>query len=391
MTSSLSSGHVSYGSFAQQGKERLSETVESSGYVTRWYQPADKQDILRLNAQQYGGESELAESDYFDWLCGEDNPAGRPVLPIAIETTGGQIVGFVWYIPIRLRYFGTSVLAFMGANALVHPDYRRRNIYTNLQAMAVEECIRRGATLLYAFGGPVSVKGPKALGFETIDMPLLVKPLDIKQLAQARGFGPALPGALSLGWRLAEATVWRPQSVKGNVTLHWEAGFDESFDRFWQKVADKYPIIVVRDRAFLTWRSCSVSFRQYDILAARDGTELIGYALLRCSEIQGVWAGLIMDLLVEPTARGEEAGLLMLAAATQRFRDAGMWMATSLMLGHTQEYALLRRAGYVPCPQWLAPRPYLLAVRGCSAQVPPGQMASQARHWFVTLANHDGR
>jgi GNAT superfamily N-acetyltransferase len=408
----------------------------AEGYVTNWYQPADKPDILHLNACQYG-ESELAESDYFDWYY-EDNPAGRPVLPVARETTGGQIVGFLWYIPVRLRYFGTSVLAFLGANALVHPDYRGRNIYVTLQAMAVEECIRRGATLLYAFGGPASIKGAKAVGFEAINMPLLVKPFEIEPLAQVRGFGPALRVALSLGWRLAEATVWRPQYhiasraafhsrqleglSKGNVTLHWEAGFDESFDRFWQQVADKYPIAVVRDRVFLTWRFRSVPFRQYEILAARacpepfdpstlrrgsgqaglrtsfaqdelcrrDGTELIGYALLRCAEIHGVRAGLIMDLLVEPTARGEEAGLLLLAAATRRFREAGMWMAASLMLGHTQEVALLRRAGYVPCPRGLAPRPYLLAIRGCSAQAPPGQMAGQSHHWFVTMANHDG-
>jgi GNAT superfamily N-acetyltransferase len=254
----------------------------AEGYVTNWYQPADKPDILRLNAWQHG-ERELAESDYFDWLY-EDNPAGQPVLPVARETTGGQIVGFLWYIPVRLRYFGTSVLAFLGANALVHPDYRRRNIYVSLQAMAVEECIRRGATLLYAFGGPASIKGAKAVGFEAINMPVLVKPFEMKQLAQARGFGPAQRVALSLGWRLAEATVWRAQSAeatRGNVMLHWEAGFDESFDRFWQQVADKYPIAVIRDRAFLTWRFCSVPFRQYEILAARAYPEPFDPSILR--------------------------------------------------------------------------------------------------------------
>lgn len=402
MTSPLSSEQIlPHDVVAQPGEKRLTRTVEpldpvlseAEGYVTSWCQPADKRDILHLNAWQYG-ESELAESDYFDWLY-EDNPAGRPVLPVARETTSGQIVGFLWYIPVRLRYFGTSVLAFLGANALVHPDYRRCNIYVTLQAMGVEECIRRGATLLYAFGGPASIKGAKAVGFEAINMPLLVKPFDMNQLAQARGFGPAQRVALSLGWRLAEATVWRPRSAKGHVTLEMvgqvgNLSFDESFDRFWQRVADKYPIAAVRDRVFLTWRFCSAPFRQYEILAARDGTELIGYALLRCAEIQGVQAGLIMDLLVEPTARGEEAGLLLLAAATRRFREAGMWMAASLMLGHTQEHALLRRAGYVPCPRWLAPRPYLLAIRGCSAQAPLGQMAGQSHHWFVTMANHDG-
>ena len=206
MTPPISSGRaLPHDVVAQPREKGLTRAVESLDYVTRWYQPADKPDILRLNAWQYG-ESELAESDYFDWYY-EDNPAGKPVLPVARETTGGQIVGFLWYIPVRLRYFGTPVLAFLGANALVHPDYRRRSVYVTLQAMAVEECIRRGATLLYAFGGPASIKGAKTVRFEAINMPLLVRPFDIEQLAQARGFGPALRMALSLGWRLAEATV----------------------------------------------------------------------------------------------------------------------------------------------------------------------------------------
>jgi GNAT superfamily N-acetyltransferase len=387
VNSTLSSRHVSYDTVGQPGKKLKAATAEPSDYLIRWYQPEDKAGILRLNALQ-GGVSELAEGDYFDWLY-ERNPAGKPVLSVATEQASGRIVGFIWYIPMHWRYFGTSVLAFLGANALVHPDYRHRGIYSSLQAMTVEECIERGAALLYAFGRPTSIKPAEALGFETIHMPLLAKPFDMEQLAQARGFGPALQVALNLGWRLAEATIFRPQSARGSVTLRWEAGFDESFDQLWERVADKYPTAVIRDRVFLTWRFCSVPFRQYEILTARDGSELIGYAVLRCAEIQGVRTGLVMDLLVEPTARGDEVGLLLLTAATRRFREAGMWMATSLMLDHTQEYALLRRAGYVPCQRWLASRSYLLVVRGCSPQVVPGQMAGQIHDWFVTLINHD--
>jgi GNAT superfamily N-acetyltransferase len=369
------------------GGEMSDETAEPSGYVTRWFQRADKQEILQLNALE-GGVSELAESDYFDWLYNE-NPAGRPLLAVATETTTGQIIGFIWYIPIRLRYFGTTVCAYLGANALVHPDYRRRHVYSALQAMAVKECIQRGAAVLYGFGRPASIKGAKAFGFEAINIPLLAKPFDMKQLAHARGLGPVLAVALTVGWRLAEATVLHPKLPRGNIKVQQEAAFDESFDRFWQRVADKYPIVVVRDRTFLTWRFCSVPFREYEILSVRDGSELIGYALLRCGEILDVRCGLIMDLLVEPGARGNEAGLYLLAAATQRFREAGTWMTVSLMLSHTQEYALLRQAGYALCPQRVASRSYALAARRCAPEILGDSVVHQSRHWFVTLANHD--
>ncbi|MDH4138341.1 MAG: hypothetical protein OEW09_16735, partial [Anaerolineae bacterium] len=80
MTSPLSSEQIlPHDVVAQPGEKRLTRTVEpldpvlseAEGYVTSWCQPADKRDILHLNAWQYG-ESELAESDYFDRLY-EDN------------------------------------------------------------------------------------------------------------------------------------------------------------------------------------------------------------------------------------------------------------------------------------------------------------------------------
>jgi GNAT superfamily N-acetyltransferase len=154
------------------------------------------------------------------------------------------------------------------------------------------------------------------------------------------------------------------------------------------RVADKYDIIVKRDRTFLTWRFCNLSFRSYYILTARASGELVGYAVLRCTEIEEVRTGLIMDLLVEPSERGEEAGLLLVEKATRWFREAGMALAGSLMLRHTQEYEILHRAGYVDCPERFAPQAFRLTTTSLSPRV-PNEFLAQADRWFVTMANHD--
>jgi GNAT superfamily N-acetyltransferase len=360
---------------------------ETADCITRWYQPEDKAGILSLNARE-SGVRELAQSDYFDWLC-EGNPAGPAILSVTTEPADGQVVGFIWYIPVRWQYFGESVPAFLGANALVHPDYRRRGIYSRMQQMAVAECIQRGARLLYAFGRPASINGVKAMGFEAVDMPLLARPFDIDRLSQARGFDGAIAVGLRAGWQFAGSTLFRPRTVRSTAAVQRETGFDESFDHFWGRVADKYSSLAVRDRAFLSWRFGAVPHRQYEVWTTRMGSELLGYAVLRCDEILGVQSGLIMDLLVEPTQRGEKAGLSLLAAVTERFREQGMWMATALMLGHTQEYRLLRQAGYVPVQRWLASRSYSLAVGKCSTDSLSPFQVTEIRSWFVTLTNHD--
>lgn len=361
--------------------------AEQAGYVTRMYQQKDKASILALNALE-GGVPELAKSEYFDWLY-DRNPEGEPLLSVAVETDRDRVVGFVWYIPVRWRCLGSSELVYLGANALVHRDYRRRGIFKALQAMSIPECGRRGAKFVYGFGRPISLRGVRHLGFGEANIPLLVKPLDAKRLAQARGYHPFLQTALHAGWEVASATVFRPRSPDETFVVQQEKDIDASLDRFWDSVAGKYPITVERSSAFLRWRFCSVPFRDYVVLTARDGKEVRGYAVVRCAEVQGVQCGLIMDLLVEPTPHGEQAGLLLLDAATQRFQEAGMWMAACLMLGHTQEYKLLRRAGYVQCPGWLAPQAYVLAARGCSPGDLPGPTRDHIEKWFVTLTNHD--
>jgi hypothetical protein len=164
--------------------------------------------------------------------------------------------------------------------------------------------------------------------------------------------------------------------------------FDERFDQFWERVSDKYEIIIKRDRAFLTWRFYNTSFRSYEILAAKVGGELAGYAVLRCTEIEGIATGLIMDLLVEQGARGEAAGMLLVEQATCRFEEAGMALAGSLMLPHTHEFAILRKSGYVKAPERFSPQGFQLNAKSLSSEVSQEFLAQSSR-WFITMANHD--
>jgi hypothetical protein len=65
-----------------------------------------------------------------------------------------------------------------------------------------------------------------------------------------------------------------------------------------------------------------------------------------------------------------------------------MALAGALMMPHAQEYAILRRAGYVECPPRLAPQTFRIMARPFrdgpyQGTVPP------AEEWFLTMADHD--
>ena len=118
------------------------------------------------------------------------------------------------------------------------------------------------------------------------------------------------------------------------------------------------------------------------------GDEIVGYAVLRQAEFAGIRSGLICDLLVEAGERGQDAGLLLTARAMKQFKAAGLALAGSLILKHTEEYRVLRRAGFVPCPKRLAPQDFQLVVRPTGDNLTREYMA-ETTHWFLTMADHD--
>lgn len=365
----------------------LTKVAGRESVAIRLCREADREGILRLSAEHYG-EKEQASEAYFDWLYG-GTPAGRPIVAVAEDLESGRIVGFTWHVPLEVCVRGEEGLCLMGCNALVHPAFRLRGAYLQLRALTFEHV--RGHLFTYGFPKPAAIYPHSKAGVIPVTrIPLLVRPLDADALAEARLSHPLLQLGLKLGWRLAGRALLRSRRPPSGsrVQISQEAGFDEGYDRFWGKVKVRYPIAVKRNRAFLEWRFCKPAFRSYRILAARAGEELAGYAVLRCASFRGLKVGLIMDFLVEDGARGEAAGLLLLEAATEHLRQEGAALAGCLLLSHDREGALLRRAGYVVCPERLAPQAFRLAARSFSPRL-AGEFLTDARQWFITSANHD--
>lgn len=355
-----------------------------------WYEPQDKAGILALNRDEYPGTA-LCEEDYFDWLV-ERNPMGRSIVPVARDRATGLVVGFAMYTPMRMRRDGREVPALVGINTLVSPPYRRQGIHSHMMASAQEEGRRRHVAFFYVFPNARSL--PSLIQSQhhiVARVPLMVRPLDIAALAEERIDSGPLRVALSAAWMVAAGTFCRPHgAARLGHGLHIveDACFDEGYDHFWPRVKDKYGVMLVRDRAYLQWRFRDLPHRQYRVLSARSGSEVMGYIVLRDADVRGTRVGLIADLLVLPGDAGTRAGLCLVGEALRLFRDAGVPLSGGLMLPHTHEYAILRRGGLLPAPQALAPQQFHLVVKGLSDGFLPDDLA-RAREWFVTAADHD--
>jgi hypothetical protein len=362
--------------------------VETAKWRVREYRDGDWPGLIQLGKLHHG-QRDLADPRYAEWLARCDF-AAKPILIVGESVQTGDLIAAVWVIPFRAKCNGAPGLSYVGCNGIVHPDFRRTVIYMPLLKKAAWAA--SDGFCIYGFPKPNALAHYRRIEMNYVSrMPLLVRPLDTVSLTRNRIGNWALRLATTLGWFVASNTVFRPRGVnakKWGLRLREESEFDESFDRFWDKVADKYDTVAVRDRAFLTWRFTGLGFRTYRILTARAGDDLSGYLIFRYAEFAGVRSGLICDLLVEPGARGQAAGLLLVREATRQFANARIVLGGSLMLEHTEEYRILRRAGYVDCPPRLAPQRFQLIAKPTGPGI-THEYLSDPTHWFLTMADHD--
>lgn len=355
-----------------------------------WYEEKDKSGLLALNRTEYGDVA-LACEAYFDWLRTR-NPAGEPIIPVAREKGTGKVVGFGLTLPMRISWSGQQHLALIGMNTLVDQAYRRRGIGQAMETMEFKEGEKSGYVFLYGFPNAHLLPVLKKRSHRAVTrIPLVIRPLDIATLTKARIKSPFLQWAVNLGWKIGAVTIWRERRRAQNSlspSIMEDGEFDGSYDRFWERIKTKYDLMLVRDRTFLQWRFRDIPHRTYRVLSARQGPDILGYIVLREAEIRGTPCGLIVDFLVVPGGQGNGVGLRLLHQATEQFRQAHLPLSGGLMLPHTQEFSIMRWAGYLPSPQRFAPQSFHLATRNLSDSI-PSNLLTRAEAWYVSIADHD--
>ena len=104
-------------------------------------------------------------------------------------------------------------------------------------------------------------------------------------------------------------------------------------------------------------------------------------------DVQGVKCGMIADFLTEDTARGWEAGNLLMSTVIKSFEEERVGLSGCLMLQGTTEFRLLRKRGYFICPSRLEPQPFPVVRR--MHQAIPSSLFSKLDNWFFTMGDYD--
>ena len=378
-------------------EQTCSESVDPAGlglddraWEISSYRMGDKAGILALIRDEYG-EVDLADGAYYDWLREASPPdVGQWVVR---EKMTGRVISAASMVGVRAIWKGQEIKMLLGFNMVVAPEYRRQGIHTTLIRQTREEVRAAGFCLSTIFPNPRSMPQLERSKtyYHVSQVPLLIRPLNMRELAGARASNALVTEAATLGWALAGRSLWReqvPPQLASPLRISEDLTLGTGYDCFWNRVRTKYDLMLVRDRAFLRWRFLEIPTREYHILSARKGDEILGYIVLRLTEVRGIMTGLIADFLVLAGEEGNRAGQHLLHAALERFKEANMPLAGGLVLPHTQEYALMRRAGFLSAPKLFAPQPFHLFVRS-HCDDPPLEALTRPETWYVSIADHD--
>ena len=349
---------------------------------------ADWPEVHELTRQEYGPHT-LAHPDYWRWLT-RANPSGPVCAWLA--KVNDEIVALLMAQPVRAKVGDRQVLAHFSTNALVQPDFRRQGVMSDLVSWVAKDSPKLGAAFAFGAPGPHLRVAWRKCGVNVIGpaSPLMIKPLDLGAILAHRGIkGRPIHWLAGVGYKLVAPFLRRRwfHGPDADLTIGEVASFDERFDRFWDRIKQKYHTLWVRDAAFLQWRYKDVPLKPARCFAATDRQkEIVAYIIFRGTERQGLAIGMILDLLVEPSERGRQAGNQLVAQATRQFERDRLALGTCIMLRHTEEMQVLRDQGYIPCPRWLEPHPITMVYTLNTDQIARSDIMPQDR-WFFTLGD----
>ncbi|WP_255171677.1 GNAT family N-acetyltransferase [Natrononativus amylolyticus] len=358
-------------------------------YEIRLYEPADREGFLELYDLVLGDR----DDDWFRWKY-EENPYADHV-PIVLATHDDEVVGTKPCFALELRVGDRTVRGFQPADVMVHPDHRRRGLYSRTTERMKEYYRDRDPSLFFNFPNQATLSGSLKHGWQIVEeVPTfyriqnpdgLVDTDDGRLAALSNVAQPLVSGYL----RAREATV-RPRS---DITV---ARFDDVPATV---LADLYRRAVPstlhahRDRTFYGWRFENPRWQYRTYVATRYGEPIAAVVTGTTTQDGSVVTSLADVVPLEATPDRDDGLRSILARVLEDNRGADILAAS----GRTIPPALLGRFGFhsdqsLPLSRLTIPTTqvtYPIANEDGHGWTIAGRAVTDPANWTVTFAEQD--
>lgn len=269
------------------------ETVSLS---TREYKKDDKDKLDDLIRERWGEKKLRDIKERLNHII-HNNPNLNPEIPAALVLEdNGRIVGFMTFIAAVIKIKENKYRICWVTDFFVAAGYRGKGGKLLARECSRFHCIQSG------------LPGVRVIPFwktiwrrnypvDIFDLTLIVRFQTVKQFFNIIKVNNLI--AFKLGnsmLKMFNRLVFKIKCPR-NIVIERIRHFDDRFNRLFDQVADRFPIIVVRDKKYLNWRYTEFPSHTYHIMAATRNSRLTGYIILRCKEKNGIKNGYIVDIL----------------------------------------------------------------------------------------------
>ncbi|MFC7234758.1 GNAT family N-acetyltransferase [Halosegnis marinus] len=355
--------------------------AERETYAYRPYEAGDAEGFLDLYRSVWGRER---TTEWFRWRF-EENPYTEAV-PMVVAERDGELVGAEPCLAMRVSGGGTGALALQPADWIVHPDHRRRGVFSGMTESLLDRYADRAA-LFFNFPSEALVPGVEKFGWTVGPGPVdHYRVHDPGALLGEEGRGgrlgrlaaPFARGYARARTRLArtdpEVSVERRETVPAELLADLDAGVPGS-------------VHVVHDEAFYRWRFANPAWATTTYLARRGGETVAAAVAVR--ETVGGVARTNLLAVAPRDGSADAAALRALVAAvvTDAADDDAVRVA-----GDAIPARVLRSFGFVAgdaFPLSTAARRCRLAVRTPDGRRLDGCDPTDFGAWSLSMADRD--
>jgi GNAT superfamily N-acetyltransferase len=243
------------------------------------------------------------KSFYFSWKL-RDNPFFKGY--IYIERDDQKVVGLMTVTPKQVLAYGQIILAAEIGEALTHPDFRRKGIFTKASKACTDYAISQGCEIIYGTPNRFSLAGLKKLGYTVYPYSNIVQLqkciIGIKQLAlyakqQPEGRLKALLNLFDSIYRQSVAYVKFKKNNHHQIKIKKIDQINFEIDGLWGKDRADFGFFTYRDPKYLNWRF-HLNPDEYKIFIAQCADRSIGYMVTKITIDHGFKVATICDFIV---------------------------------------------------------------------------------------------
>ncbi len=354
------------------------ETKSKNGFVIRLFRPSDAPGVRAVLEATYGAKATPAAT-YNWWSLGFAGATSG----FTVAEANGRIVGVQ---PMEIFTYSDGAKPVKGGvltGVAVHPDFRRRGIFSALVHGCEAEGWRQGAAFVTSMPNERSRPGFLKIGYADLGQrQLLVRPL--QPFAMGGKAFPILGHLAGTGAALVQSVLKRIPSAK-ELSVRETSDIGAEVELLRQKHTAIFPgLRMFRTTDWWRWRFLESPLRKYRLLAAQtangDRAGLAAFTLEARGKFKVCY---LMDLLVVNENVVPALVNRTCALAAAEGVDAVVAVVSSKRLAQ-----VLSASGFWAVPAWLPVKRFYSVARFNPNQSAPVGWQTLAG-WYQTLSDWD--